>query len=81
MPRQKQYGTCGPLVIGYAVWLKEKGSFKVLKVNHNDKGFAVLMFLYIDSSNSFHGNILIKRIFLSYDDQNLKNYILHLLRQ
>lgn len=33
----------GPVVIGYAVWLKERGSFKGLKVNHNDKRFAILM--------------------------------------
>lgn len=41
---KKIYGTCGLLVIGYAVWLKERDSFKGLKVNHNDKRFAILMF-------------------------------------
>lgn len=43
MYHNKNYGTCGLLVIGYAVWLKERGSFKGLKVNHNDKRFAILM--------------------------------------
>lgn len=40
---KKKLWTCGLLVIGYAVWLKERGSFKGLKVNHNDKRFAILM--------------------------------------